>query len=153
MNLKSNNYNILKQLMSNSRRFKLPPQIDYIVLYTFLYKYCSDIVKDYLLMELKNAEVTLDEAYGNKVFQSQLRLDSLKLNGFFIKRPEAFIEEVVNDNYLKPDFLQYFLNAFPNMQYSVWNIIIWNISTIYSKQLMKLIHMDLAMREVKISVR
>ena len=61
MNLKSNNYNILKQLMSNSRRFKLPPQIDYIVLYTFLYKYCSDIVKDYLLMELKNAEVTLDE--------------------------------------------------------------------------------------------
>lgn len=59
-------------------------------------------------MELKNAEVTLDEAYVNKVFQSQLRLDSLKLNGFFIKRPEAFIEEVVNDNYLKPDFLQYF---------------------------------------------
>lgn len=119
MNLKSNNYNILKQLMSNSRRFKLPPQIDYIVLYTFLYKYCSDIVKDYLLMELKNAEVTLDEAYGNKVFQSQLRLDSLKLNGFFIKRPEAFIEEVVNDNYLKPDFLQYFLNAFP--KYAVFS--------------------------------
>ena len=48
-NKKSINYKILKMLMSQSRSYKLPPEIDYIVMYTFLYKYCSDTIKDFFL--------------------------------------------------------------------------------------------------------
>lgn len=110
---KSINHNILRRLMSQSRRYDLPPEIDYIVMYTFLYKYCSDTVKDFLLFELKNKELTIDEAYRDKGYQEMLMFDSLKLNGFYIKSSEAFIEEVVSTNYSKPGFLPDFLKVFP----------------------------------------
>ena len=112
---KSTNYSILKQLMSKSREFKLPSQADYIILYTFLYKYCSDIVKDFLLFNLKNKELTIDEAYKNTEFQQDIIFDSLKLNGFYIKNSDSFIEEIVNNNYSKPGFLQDFLKIFPEV--------------------------------------
>ena len=108
---KSDNYSILRQLMNKSRRWKLPLQADYIILYTFLYKYCSDIVKDFLFFSLQSMELTIDEAYKNTEFQQELVFDSLKLNGFYIKNSNAFIEEVVTD-YTKPDFLPGFLKRF-----------------------------------------
>ena len=110
---KSINYSILKQLMSKSRQFKLPAQIDYIVLYTFLYKYCSDNIREYLLLELKDKEVTIDEAYKNDAYQEIISFDALKLYGFYIKKSDAFIEEVVYNNYQKPGFLPDFLKYFP----------------------------------------
>jgi type I restriction enzyme M protein len=91
----------------------MPPQMDYIIMYTFLYKYCSDTVRDFLLIELKDKELTIDEAYKNRMCQDQLVFDSLKLNGFYIKNSGAFIEEVVNSNYSKPGFLPDFLKVFP----------------------------------------
>ena len=112
-NENSVNSHILRKLMSQSRRYKLPQQMDYILMYTFLYKYCSDTVKDFLLMELKDKELTIDEAYKEKGYQDQLIFDSLKLNGFYIKSSEAFIEEVVSSNYQKPGFLPDFLKIFP----------------------------------------
>ena len=118
-NKKSINYKILKMLMSQSRSYKLPPEIDYIVMYTFLYKYCSDTIKDFLLLELRDKELTIDEAYRDKGYQERLLFDSLKLNGFYIKSSEAFIEEVVNSNYSKPGFLPDFLKIFPeNIMFS-----------------------------------
>lgn len=110
---KSVNYGILRRLMSQSRKSKLPPQIDYIVLYTFLYKYCSDTIKSYLSLELSDKELTIDEAYRDKGYQEMLVFDSLKLNGFYIKSSDAFIDEVVSNNYLKPGFIQDFLKVFP----------------------------------------
>ena len=110
---KSTNHSILNDIMSKSRRFKRPVNMDYILLYTFLYKYCSDIIKDYLAFELKNKELTIDEAYRDGSVLAEINFDSLKLNGFFIKRSEAFIEEVVNNNFSKPGFLPDFLKIFP----------------------------------------
>lgn len=110
---KSTNRNILKQIMHISRRQKLPSEINYIILYTFLYKYCSDHTKSCVLLELKDKELTIDEAYRSGVYQGELSFDSLKLNGFFIKKPDAFIEEVVTNYYLKPGFLEEFLKVFP----------------------------------------
>lgn len=107
------NYSILKEIMSKSRRFNLPPEIDYIIIYTFLYKYCSDNIKEYLLLELKDKELTIDEAYKNKHSQDMLRFDALKLYGFYIKKSEAFLDEVLNTNYSHPKFLSYFLKIFP----------------------------------------
>lgn len=91
----------------------MPLDMDYILLYTFLYKFCSDTVKDYLALELRSKELTIDEAYRDSSICAELNFDSLKLNGFFIKRSEAFIEEVVNNNYQKPGFLPDFLKVFP----------------------------------------
>ncbi|MBR4447976.1 N-6 DNA methylase [Methanobrevibacter sp.] len=116
---KSTNYTILKQLMSKSRGVKLPDEMDYIVLYTFLYKYCSDNIKDFLLLELKDKELTIDESYRNPAYQERVSFDALKLYGFYIKRSEAFIDEVVNNNYLKPGFLPDFLKIFP--EYSIFS--------------------------------
>ena len=113
--------------MHISRRQELPSEINYIILYTFLYKYCSDHTKSCVLLELKDKELTIDEAYRSGVYQGELSFDSLKLNGFFIKKPDAFIDEVVTNYYLKPGFLEEFLKIFPqntifnseyhNMQY------------------------------------
>jgi len=111
---KSTNYSVLMEIRSKSRRLNLPPQTDYIILYTFLYKYCSDIVKEFLLLNLKSKELTIDEAYKNTEFQQELIFDSLKLNGFYIKNSDSFIEEVVA-NYTKPEFLPYFLKIFPEV--------------------------------------
>ena len=110
---KSTNYTILKKLISLSKHLKLPSQIDYIIIYSFLYKYCSDIIKDYLLFNLKNKELTIDEAYKNDYVVEEFICDSLKLNGFFIKNSKAFIDDVVREIYSKSDFLSYFLNVFP----------------------------------------
>jgi type I restriction enzyme M protein len=108
-----NNYSILKEIMSKFRRSKLPLETDYIIIYTFLYKYCSDNIKNYLLEELRDEELTLDEAYRNKHSRELLRFDALKLYGFFIEKSEAFIDEVLNNNFLHPKFLSYFLRIFP----------------------------------------
>ena len=110
---KLTNHTILRRLLSKSRKFELPREIDYIVLYTFLYKYCSDNIKDFLELELKDKELTIDESYKNPAYQELISFDALKLYGFYIKKSEAFIDEVVNDNYSKPGFLSDFLKIFP----------------------------------------
>ena len=116
---KSNNYSVLKNLISKSRNFKLPEEIDYIVIYTFLYKYCSDSLKDYFLMTLQDKEMTLDEAYASNYYQEVLKEDSMKLYGFHIEKPEAFIDEVINNEYSDRFFLSKFFRVFPrNLTFS-----------------------------------
>lgn len=110
---KSNNYTILKNLISKSRNFKLPDEIDYIVLYTFLYKYCSDSIKNHFLMALQDKEMTLDEAYASNYYQEVLKEDAMHLYGFHIEKPEAFIDEVINNSYSDRFFLSEFFNVFP----------------------------------------
>lgn len=114
MKEKSTNQMILKHIMSKSRGIKFPHEFDYILLYTFLYKYCSDTIKNYLLLELKDKEVTIDEAYQNDAYTEIIEFDSLKLNGFYIKRSEVFIEEVVTNYYMKPGFIEEFLRILPD---------------------------------------
>lgn len=116
---KLTNFTILRQLLSKYRTAKLPNEMDYIVLYTFLYKYCSDNIKDFLSLELKDKELTIDESYRNPAYQEIVSFDALKLYGYYIKRPEAFIDEVVNNNYSKPGFLPDFLKIFP--EYSIFS--------------------------------
>ncbi len=108
------NYKILKHIMSKLRRVESHDNVNYVVLYAFLYKYCSDYIKDFLMDELKDKELTIDEAYRNKISYEQLLLDSLKMNGFFIKRSGVFIDEIVNSNLSKYRFLEDFLRIFPD---------------------------------------
>jgi len=110
---KSNNQSILKNLTSKARNFKLPDEIDYIVIYTFLYKYCSDSLKDHFLMTLQDKEMTLDEAYKSNHYREVLKEDSMHLYGFHIEKPDAFIDEVINNSYSDRFFLSEFFTAFP----------------------------------------
>ena len=110
---KSNNYSILRNLTSKARSFKLPDEIDYIVIYTFLYKYCSDSLKDHFLMTLEDKEMTLDEAYDSNYYQEVLKEDSMHLYGFHIEKPDAFIDEVINNSYSDRFFLSEFFTVFP----------------------------------------
>lgn len=110
---KSNNYSILRNLTSKARSFKLPDEIDYIVIYTFLYKYCSDSLKDHFLMTLEDKEMTLDEAYDSNYYREVLKEDSMHLYGFHIEKPDAFIDEVINNSYSDRFFLSEFFTVFP----------------------------------------
>ena len=112
MRYKSKNYKILKNLISKSRRFNLPYEIDYIIIYTFLYKYCSDNLKDHFMIVLQDKEMTLDEAYGDEYQHEMLKEDAMHLFGYHIKRPEAFIDEVINNNYSDRFFLSMFFRVF-----------------------------------------
>jgi type I restriction enzyme M protein len=112
-NKKSSNLSVLKRIMSKSRSFDWPLEMDYVIIYTFLYKFCSDQIKDHLLFELKNRELTIDEAYENESYQEMLSFDILKLYGFYIKKPEAFMDEVINASNSKKEFLADFLEIFP----------------------------------------
>ena len=110
---KSSNYSILKDILSKSRRFKFPQEMDYIVIYTFLYKYCSDHLKNHYLMVLQDKEMTLDEAFANDYQRMMLKDDSLRLFGFFIQNPEAFLDEVMNNSYTDRFFLSNFFEMLP----------------------------------------
>ena len=109
----SGNYEILKQLMSKLRRIDVSTPLDYIILYTFSYKYVSDFVKDSVSLQLKNEDITMDEAYRDVDNIDNLRSYSLKNYGFFINSSESFIEEVVGNSYPQSDFLEDYLKKFP----------------------------------------
>lgn len=111
---KSSNYFIVKDIISKSRTYKFPKEIDYIIIYTFLYKYCSDNLKDHYQMVLQDKEMTLDEAYEDEFQHLLFKEDGLKLWGFFIEKPEAFLDEVINTGYTDRFFLERFFRIFPN---------------------------------------
>ena len=45
----SANRNVLKEIVSKSRTAHLPPETRYMVIFAFVYKYCSDSLKRHLL--------------------------------------------------------------------------------------------------------
>lgn len=113
MRRKSNNYMILKNLISKSRRLKLPDEISYIVIYTFLYKSCSDNLKDHFQMIVKDKNITLEEAYNDPYCRELLIEDAIQLFGYHIEKPEAFLDEMINNNYSNRFFLTDFFKTFP----------------------------------------
>ena len=64
--MKSTNRLILKKFSQKIKDLKIPPNINYIIIYTFLYKFCSDHLKDHFLMLIEDEEVTLDVTLGSK---------------------------------------------------------------------------------------
>ena len=65
-------------------------------------------------MVLNDEELTFDEAYKDGYRQELLKLDCLKLFGYYIDSPDAFIDEVINNrNLSEAEFLPYFLSRFP----------------------------------------
>ena len=110
--INSNNYSILKEIISKSRTSHLPYDAQYMVIYAFLYKYCSDSLKDHFHSLIQNKEVTLDEAYRIGALREEFRQDAFHMYGYFIKSPDAFFDEVMNNHFTKDDFFRAFTKIF-----------------------------------------
>ena len=110
--MKSNNLNILKSLIKKLNGIKTPVA-QYIMIYTFLYKFCSDNLKDYYMMLIEDKEITLDEAFKNDKYLDIFKKEALYLYGYHFKKAEALIDEVINNNLNNKNFLSKFLNIFP----------------------------------------
>ena len=108
----SNNYRILRDVLSKSRKAHLPPEARYLIIYAFIYKYYSDFLKSHFLSVIQDEEYTLDEAYRSLNFNAEFRNDAFHMFGYFIEKPDAFFDEVVNTKFNENTFLRHFFNIF-----------------------------------------
>ena len=108
----SNNYRILRDILSKSRKAHLPPEARYLIIYAFIYKYYSDFLKSHFLSVIQDEEYTLDEAYRSLNFNAEFRNDAFHMFGYFIEKPDAFFDEVVNTKFNENAFLRQFFNIF-----------------------------------------
>lgn len=108
----SNNRKILRTISSKIRQLEATSDIQYLLIYAFLYKYCSDILKDYFLSVIEDREITLDEAYDDEGIRLDFRNDAFHMFGYFIRNCDYFIDDVINSKYSDRFFIHEFFNAF-----------------------------------------
>lgn len=90
----------------------MPRDISYLLVFTFLYKYCSDSLKDYFLSSIEDKEITLDEAFRDGRIEMEFENDAFHMFGYYIKKPSAFIDEVINTKYQEKWFLPLLYTTF-----------------------------------------
>ena len=73
--------------------------LSYLLIFTFLYKYCSDSLKDHFLLSIEDKEITLDEAFSDGRLEMEFENDAFHMFGYYIKKPTAFIDEVINTTF------------------------------------------------------
>ena len=108
----SNNYKILRTITSKMRQLDSSRDSQYLILYSFLYKYCSDVLKDNFDRISANESLTLREAYSDESIREVFRNGALGKYGFYIKSPDAFVDEVIYNHYSDQYFLYAFYSAF-----------------------------------------
>lgn len=108
----SNNYNVLKNLISQSRSFHIPHDAQYIIIYAFVYKFCSDSLKDHFSLLLQEKGITLKEAYNDIEYSSEFKMDAFKLYGYFIETADAFFDEIMDNKFNEKTFLNDFIEVF-----------------------------------------
>lgn len=106
------NYSILREITSASRTSHLSYDSQYMIIYAFIYKYCSDSLKDHFQQLIQNKEVTLDEAYKISLVKDEFRQDAYNMYGYFIKSPDAFFDEVMVNHFNTNDFFRQFAKGF-----------------------------------------
>lgn len=109
---RSPNYRILRSILSKTRQIDASPELSYLIVYAFLYKYSSDVLKNHFLDAIENKALTLDEAYGDGQCREIFRTESLEMFGFFINEPDFFMDEVINNCYPNKFFIHQFFEAF-----------------------------------------
>lgn len=108
---KSANYKLLRNMLSKLRQIDSTHDASYLVIYSFLYKYCSDMLKDHFIQTIREKEMTLDEAYRDEYQREMLREDGLKMFGYFITDPDYFIDEVIANKYSDRFFIYEFFTS------------------------------------------
>lgn len=108
----SPNHKILRNILSKTRQIDISEDVSYLLVYSFLYKYCSDSLKEYFLSVIEDKAITLDEAYKNDLSCEMLKDDAFHMFGYFIKSPDFFMDEVMNSSYSDRFFIHMFFKAF-----------------------------------------
>ena len=108
----SNNYRVLRNILSKTRQMDISQDISYVIIYAFLYKYCSDIQKNHFLAVIEDKPVTLDEAFMDEEYQNQFRQMAFDAFGYFIPKSELFLDELIAEKYSENFFIYEFVNAF-----------------------------------------
>lgn len=109
---RSSNNTIFRNIRTKLRQADYSRDVAYLLVFTFLYKYCSDSLKDYFLSVIEDKEITLDEAFRNPEYREAFRNDAFHMFGYYISNPEAYIDEVINTKYPERFFLSSFYSAF-----------------------------------------
>ena len=130
---RSSNNTIFRNIRTKLRQADYSRDVAYLLVFTFLYKYCSDSLKDYFLTVIEDKEITLDEAFRNPMYREAFRNDAFHMFGYYINNPEAYIDEVINTKYPERFFLSTFYNAFsenievmPNSNYEKYFKFLFN---------------------------
>ena len=63
-----NNYRVLRNILSKTRQIDVSQDMSYVLIYAFLYKYASDLLKNHLSSVIEDEPITLDEAFKNEEF-------------------------------------------------------------------------------------
>ena len=108
----SKNYRILKSMLSKLRELGYTEDVAYIIIYTFLYKYCSDSLEEHFLSVIQDKELTLSEAYQDSKYRLIFKEDALNMFGYHMESSDGFINEVINNCYSDRFFISEFFEAF-----------------------------------------
>lgn len=107
-----NNYKLLRTITSKMRQLDTSRESQYLILYSFLYKYCSDNLKDFYEAQCSKKSVTLEEAFDDESLRQSLRNEALQRYGFHIKSRDAFIDTVIDEFYSEQHFIYCFCSKF-----------------------------------------
>ena len=107
-----NNYKVLRNILSKTRQIEISRDMSYVLIYAFLYKYASDLLKNHFLSVIEDDPITLDEAYKNEDYRRQFRADAFNMFGYYIPESELFFDEVINEKYTENFFIHEFITAF-----------------------------------------
>lgn len=102
----SNNFRKLRTIMSKMRQLESSRESQYLIIYSFLYKYCSDKLKRYLSNLCREREITLKDAYRDEFLKEIFRNESFKELGYFINNQNCFFDNVIYNCY-SDDFFIY----------------------------------------------
>ena len=108
----SPNHKILRNILLKIRQTDISQEVSYLIVYSFLYKYCSDSLKEYFLSVIEDKALTLDEAYKNEMSRDMLKDDAFHMFGYHITGPDFFIDEVISNSYSDRFFIHEFFTAF-----------------------------------------
>lgn len=95
----SNNYSIYRNIRSKLRQSEMSRDLSYLLVFTFLYKYCSDSLRDHFLLSIEDKGITLNEAYTDSRIEMGFEVDAFHMFGYYIKKPTAFIDEVIENTF------------------------------------------------------
>ena len=95
----SNNFKISRELMRKRRQMGENVHLSSEVLFTFLYKYMSDNLKDYLNKLMDDEDFNLNVAYNDDKHYEFMELKSLRDLGYFFTVPEMFFDDLIEGNY------------------------------------------------------
>ena len=107
-----NNYRVLRNILSKTRQIEVSQDMSYVLIYAFLYKYASDLLKNHLSSVIEDEPITLDEAFKNEDYRRQFRADAFNMFGYYIPESELFFDELINEKYTENFFIHEFITAF-----------------------------------------